>query len=115
MSLSAAHVAAFIAEATSNGSVWAIRDSNGYPAPKGSDGERAMPFWSTRSRAQKIIDTVPSYAGFEPDELELQRWLEKWLPGLEKDGLKIGLNWYGDQATGWHLSSNEVEDRFRSA
>jgi len=111
MSLSAAQAAAFVSEAKESGSVWAIRDAGGYPAPMNAEGSRAMPFWSKRSRVEKIINSVPAYGGFEPEEIVLGRWLE-WLPGLEKDGLEIGLNWYGKRVTGYHLQVQDVLARF---
>ncbi|WP_459788584.1 DUF2750 domain-containing protein [Alteriqipengyuania sp. 357] len=112
MSLSGAQVAVFVEEAKKNRSVWAVRDDGGYPAPKNAEGERAMPFWSTKGRAQKIIETVPAYGGLELDEIDLEDWLDKWLPDLQKDGLKVGLNWYGKRATGWHLSGDDVRSKF---
>lgn len=112
MSVSAAQAAAFVSEASEAGTVWAVRDEGGYPAPKNADGNRAMPFWSKRSRAEKIIGSVPAFAGFEPVEISLQDFLETWLPNLEKDGLSVGLNWYGNRATGYHLSPQNVQAKF---
>ena len=36
-----------------------------FPAPLNGDGARAMPFWSLRSRAERVVESVPAYAGFE--------------------------------------------------
>ena len=108
MSVSAAHAAAFRKEALSHGVVWGIRDAEGFPAPRNPDGERAMPFWSLRSRAQKVIETVPAYAGFEPVELRLKDFTSRWLPGLETDGLLVGLNWSGARATGYDCTPSEL-------
>jgi hypothetical protein len=30
-----------------------------------------MPFWSKRSRAERVVATVEAYAGFEPVEIDL--------------------------------------------
>jgi len=62
-----------------------------------------MPFWSTLSRVERIIKTVPAYAGLSPVEISLDEFMAKWLPGLEKDGLLIGVNWSGARATGYDL------------
>jgi hypothetical protein len=112
MSLSAAQAADFVAEAKSTGLVWAIRDEGGYPAPMNAEGERAMPFWSKQSRAEKIIKTVPAYAGFNAEQIELEKFLDEWLSGLEEDGLSVGLNWYGKRVTGYHLTPANVRARF---
>ncbi|TCN27671.1 uncharacterized protein DUF2750 [Kribbella orskensis] len=63
VSTSAARAAAFFREARTSQRVWAIRDQGGFPAPATGDGLRAMPFWSARSRAEKVIATVPAYSG----------------------------------------------------
>ncbi|MEQ4210148.1 DUF2750 domain-containing protein, partial [Actinopolymorpha sp. B9G3] len=47
-------------------------------------------------------------AGMEPVEISGQDWLDKWLPNLEKDGLRIGLNWSGARATGYDLTVADV-------
>jgi hypothetical protein len=46
MSLSGAHRAAFRREVTQVGQVFAIRDPEGFPAPAGDDGRRAVAFLS---------------------------------------------------------------------
>ena len=108
MSVSAAHASAFYAEAGEHQCVWGIRDGHGFPAPLNGDGERAMPFWSLRSRAERVVSTVPAYAGFEVVEVPLDAFLTRWLPGLERDGLRVGLNWSGARATGYDLAPSDV-------
>ena len=88
--------------------MWTLRDESGYPAPMNADGERAQPFWSSRSRVQKIIATVPAYDAFEPVEIPLSTFIERWLPGLERDGLCVGVNWSGDRATGYDVDPASV-------
>jgi hypothetical protein len=103
MSISGAHADAFFQEVLRESQVWAIRDSAGIPAPQGTDGVRAMPFWSRASRAEKITSTVDAYAGFETVRIPLAEWRSRWLPGLERDGLLLGLNWSGPRATGYDV------------
>jgi hypothetical protein len=62
-----------------------------------------MPFWSSRKRVEKIIETVAAYAGFQPVEITLDEFLAAWLTSLEKDGLRVGLNWSGPRARGYDL------------
>lgn len=112
MSTSAAQAAAFYTEAKIEAAVWTLRDANGIPAPKNADGERAMPFWSKESRALKVRDGVPAYRGFETQRVPLDELRARWLPGLEKDGLRVGLNWSGARATGYDKLPSEVEASF---
>jgi hypothetical protein len=58
-----------IKESVKHKKVWSVRDEGGFPAPKNSDGKRSMPFWSLKSRAEKIVNSVPAYHGFEVEEI----------------------------------------------
>jgi len=108
MSVSAAQAEAFYQEVLRTGQVWAIRDEAGFPAPLTPEG-RAMPFWSARSRAVKVVQNVDAYERFEPVQLTLDEWRGRWLPGLAKDGIRVGLNWSGARAVGYDLDPDDVE------
>ena len=108
MSVSAAQAEAFYKEVLRRRQVWAIRDEGGFPAPQTPEG-RAMPFWSARSRAVKVIENVDAYNGFEPVQLALDAWRSRWLPGLAEDGIRVGLNWSGARAIGYDLDPRDVE------
>lgn len=79
------------------------------------DGNRAMPFWSLRSRAERIIATVPGYAGFVPVEIALAEFRAQWLPRMESDGLRVGVNWSGPRATGYDLEPSALEQNLAAA
>jgi hypothetical protein len=118
MSQAASQAAAFYREVAATGVVWTIRDDGGFPAPMTSDGRRAQPFWSSRSRAEKIIATVSAYAGFEAVEVSWADFCEKWAPGLSRDGHLVGVNWSGPRAVGWDIEPSDVVwrvDAIRSA
>lgn len=110
MSISAAHANAFYKEVLQAGEVWAIRDSGGFPAPENADGQRVMPFWSLRSRAEKVIGAAVAYVDFMPESIPLDVWRERWLAGLARDGICVGLNWSGERASGFDLPATEVAD-----
>jgi uncharacterized protein DUF2750 len=112
MSLSAAHAAAFRREVPGEGRVWSIRDSGGFPAPADADGVRAMPFWSKKSRAQRVVTAVPAYRDFDVVEIPVSDWLDSWLPGLQRDGLLVGVNWAGARATGLDLTPTQLAGWF---
>ena len=67
-----------------------------------------MPFWSTLSRAERIIATVAAYYGFEPEELSWQSFVENWAQDLEADGLLVGINWSGPRAKGYDIASADL-------
>ncbi len=68
-----------------------------------SSGKRAQPFWSSRSRIDRIIKSVPAYAGFAPFEITWDDFRSTWVLGLSKDGLLAGVNWSGKGAVGYDL------------
>jgi hypothetical protein len=100
---------AFYREVAETRVVWTIRDAGGFPAPKTADGTRAQPFWSSRARVERIIGTVPAYAGFEPVAIPWDVFCERWVPGLTRDGIKVGVNWSGRNATGYDLEAERVQ------
>lgn len=112
MTISAAQADAFYREAAEAGEVWSVTDAGGFPAPHGTDGARAMPFWSKRSRAERVVAAVPAYAGFEVVAIPLDVFRQRWLPGLARDGLLVGLNWSGNRATGYDVETGGVEAAF---
>jgi len=109
VSQAASQAAAFYRQAVEKGAVWTVRDEGGYPAPKNRKGNRAQPFWSSRERVERIIKTVPAYASFEPVEITLTAFLEKWVPALERDGFRIGVNWSGPRVVGYDMEPHVVK------
>ena len=109
MSQSASQAAAFYRDVAAGRRVWTVKDDGGFPVPKTPSGERAQPFWSSLSRVERIIQTVPAYAGFRPHELSWEEFRDRWIPGLTKDGLKIGVNWSGAHATGYDVEPASVQ------
>ena len=108
MSLSGAHKAAFRREAAQEGRVYGIRDPQGFAAPAGADGRRAVPFWSKPTRAQLIVKHVTAYSGFEVVPIAVDDWLSGWMANLEHDDLLVGVNWAGAKATGYDLTPGQV-------
>jgi ABC-type phosphate/phosphonate transport system substrate-binding protein len=110
MSQAGSQAWAFYREVAEKRVVWTVRDAGGFPAPKNSSGERAQPFWSSRSRVEKIIATVPAYANFEPYEISWEYFCAKWVPGLTEDGLLVGVNWSGPRAKGYDLEPGKLQE-----
>lgn len=109
MSIAPAHAAAFYQEVAEHEVIWAISDSSGYPAPLATDGKRAMPFWSSQSRANQIIKGVPAYAGFQAVAIGWKVFCERWVPGLTRDHLLVGINWSGPNASGFDVSPSDLQ------
>ena len=99
----------FYAEAHRAGSVWAVRDDAGLLVPEDPQGRRALPFWSSRGRLDEVLASVPAYRGCRPATVPLVDWRALWLPGMERDGLLVGLNWSGVAASGYAVTPADVE------
>lgn len=102
---------AFFREVVRDRYVWAVRDDDGFPAPFNGNGHRAMPFWSLKSRALRIIEISPAYANMRTASISLEDWQSRWLADLERDALRIGLNWSGARAVGYDFTASEVLNR----
>jgi hypothetical protein len=101
MTASQAH--AFYREVAERRVVWTIRDERGYPTVENSAGKRSQPFWSSRSRIERIQKFAPDYSGFGAVEIPWDDFRDKWLPFLEKTGCLIGVNWSGRRVAGFDL------------
>lgn len=99
----------FYQEVATSDSIWTIEDDDGIPAPVNASGERAMPFWSTEERANTIITTVPAYANFRAKRISCRDFLSRWIRGLEKDGLLVGINWSGQRASGYDIQPSDLK------
>jgi hypothetical protein len=111
MSQAASQAWAFYREVAKTRVVWTVRDEGGFPAPMNSEGKRAQPFWSSRSRVERIIKSVPAYSSFEPYEISWEDFRTKWVPDFVRDGFLVGLNWSGKRAVGYDI---EPENLVRS-
>jgi len=111
VSIAGAQWAAFGREVAAGQRVWTIRDGGGYPAPLTSEGKRSQPFWSSVERVRRILERAPAYRGFELEEISWESFRDSWLPGLERDGLLVGVNWSGDAATGDDVTPAEARAR----
>lgn len=108
MSQAASQAWAFYREVAKKRIVWTVRDAEGFPAPESSQGQRAQPFWSSRSRVEKIIAAVPAYRGFTPNEISWSDFCDKWLPELAAAGHLVGVNWSGPTARGYDREPEAV-------
>ena len=108
-SQAASQATAFREEVTTAGAVWTLEDDHGVPTPPGDAGRRAMPFWSSRSRGERAIRTNASWSGCRPRQISVAEFRQRWLPGMRRDGLLVGVNWSGERLTGYDVEPSDVE------
>ncbi|RZJ60130.1 MULTISPECIES: DUF2750 domain-containing protein [unclassified Acidovorax] len=109
MTQSAPQAWAFYREVAIAKTLWTVEDDVGYPAPMTAEGRRAQPFWSSQSRAAKVVAEVPAYAAFSPVAITWDSFCETWVPDLTQDGLLVGVNWSGPRATGFDMEPEELK------
>ncbi len=115
MSQSASQAAAFYRDVARTRVVWTIKDKGGFPAPKTADGTRAQPFWSSRSRIERVKKVAPAYAGFVPYEVPWQKFCDHWVPNLTTHGLRVGVNWSGAHVRGYDIEPAQVQRNVEAA
>ena len=108
MGQSASQAAAFYRDVAKTRKVWTVRDAGGVPAPMTSSGRRSMPFWSSRSRVERIIRGAAAYSGFEPREISWDEFLQTWVPDLRSHRILVGVNWSGKNVVGYDLEPQDV-------
>ncbi len=92
----------FIERVKKSGEVWGLKDSDDWCVSDSNNqvNIKVMPFWSDRAYAQQCVKE--QWAHYKPTAINLTQFVERWLPGLAKDGLLVGTNWNA------HLIGEEV-------
>lgn len=87
---------AFLGAVVEDGLVWGLCDDEGWAmVPSADDDETmVMPFWSSEAAATACASG--EWEGFAPEPLPLEDFMEQWLPGMEEDGLRAGVDWSAD-------------------
>jgi hypothetical protein len=71
------------------------------------DGREVVPFWSSRSRLDRIVATHAKYGKYAPTQLSLAEF-DEWLVQLDAEGILVGVNWAGPRLTGYNVSVVEL-------
>ena len=91
--------------------IFTIQDESGIPTTENTEGEKTMKFWSSEEKALAFIDVAEGYAAFNVLKVEWKLFAEKWLPGLDADGLLAGLNWQGETGEGFDFDAYELYEQ----
>src|SRR5687767_6610985 len=75
--------------------VWGLESNDGWAMTESSaeatEGRKIIPFWSDRAYARQCAKDEWSH--YEATPISLDLFLERWLPGMELDGVLAGTNW----------------------
>ena len=106
MSIAALQYDKFKEQAVREGHVFTFTAKGEYPVFKIA-GSEAIPFWSSRSRLEKIQRGYPKYKRYEIKEMSLSAFLE-WIPELDKGEVRIGANWSGKTLKGYDVECKDL-------
>ena len=97
----------FIAQAVENGSVWALRSSDGFAVSPSNEYDEAevIPFWSSPEAARALA--TDEWDAYEAVEIPLAEFLETWMLGMQNEELLVGTNW-DDEMAGTELEPIEL-------
>ena len=69
--------------------VWSLRSASGWSLAGAEDGREVIPVWPHEQFAAACSEGA--WKGDEPTPIPLDDWLEKWLPGMERDGRLVAV------------------------
>ena len=86
-----------IVECLEQGCIWWLQDATENWALVGStdhDDIDVIPFWSSTLLAEELC--VGDWDVYKPVAIEIEEFLDDWLPGMHSDVLLVGVNWNVD-------------------
>ena len=110
MSIAAAQAQKFYEQVATEGRLFTFRD-DGHLLIFPKDGYEVIPYWSSRSRVERVKEQHPKYREWAVDEICLKDFLSDLAPRLQADGMRVGVNWSGKRLTGYDV---EVEDLLKN-
>jgi Protein of unknown function (DUF2750) len=69
--------------------VWSLGTDEGWALAADDDGNEVVPVWPHERYAAACAKD--GWAGNKPKAIPLADWLERWLPGIERDGRFISV------------------------
>jgi hypothetical protein len=86
----------FIIECVESGIVWGLESDEGWATCPSVTDESidVMPFFSSRIFAAELC--CEEWETYEPRALDIEEFLDDWLPGLHEDVILVGMNWTSD-------------------
>jgi hypothetical protein len=67
-----------------------------------------------KSRVERIIKSVPGYAGLVPLGSSWSNFLKIWVKELDRQGVQVGVNWSGPNATGFEFPASVVAGKVQA-
>jgi hypothetical protein len=69
--------------------VWSLRNEDGWVLASDDSGCELVPVWPHSEYARACANN--EWIGTEPYAIDLGAWLDKWTPGMVRDGRKVAV------------------------
>ena len=79
----------FVKRAASHGAVWGLRGDGGWVVAADDQDSAHFPVWPHPRFAEACAEGA--WAGENPFAVDIDEWIEAWLPNLERDGMRIAV------------------------
>ena len=79
----------FVKRATSHGQLWGLRGDGGWVIAEDDEGNRHFPAWPHQRFAQALAND--KWSDGVPAAIDIDEWLEEWLPDLDRDGIRVAV------------------------
>ena len=107
MSIASVQAQKFYQQVTSERRVYTVTQDGEMLIFRAPD-KRIMPFWSSRTRVERIQRLHPKYRAYECHEMTLESFLDVTLSHLEAEGVHVGINWSGPRLVGHDLPAADL-------
>ena len=85
----------FIRKVVDYEEVWGLY-KEGWAVTEDLEGKKLVPFWPKSEFAE--ICAKGEWDGYIPSKINLDEFLNNWIPGMIKDGLKVAVFWMDDDS-----------------
>lgn len=99
----------FVARVRESGELWGLEDAEGWAiCPSNEYDCEVYVFWSDEADAKQHCKD--EWSGYKPASIELDAFLENWLPGMDRDGYLVGVQFNADMA-GLEVEPGELAEK----
>jgi hypothetical protein len=86
--------------------VWGLYN-DGWAVLGNQENSIVMPFWPEKNFAERCI--ASEWAGFKSKAISLQDFLDKWLPGMDKDNRLVAVFYLPELKENIIITANELK------
>jgi Protein of unknown function (DUF2750) len=78
-----------VKRAASHGELWGLRGEGGWVVSEDDEGNQHFPVWPHQRFAQALAEGL--WEGEKPVSIDIDEWVDAWLPNLERDGMRVAV------------------------